>query len=125
SMAYGPHGDGSALAEIMHQTYFADIKGLNPMHTEYIWQKLVRKNRHMYNETDALLGVFDVAMWDIKGKVLNTSVSELLGGFRKKVKTYATGHIYLPTEEEIFDEAKAVKEAGYHAYKLQLWQGLE
>ena len=36
------------------------------------------------------LSAIDIALWDIKGKVLNKTVSQLLGGFREKVPTYAS-----------------------------------
>lgn len=125
SMIYGPHGDGKSMSDILFNTFFRDIVGKNPLHTEAIWQNLRHKCRHLYNLTDALAGVIDVALWDIKGKTLNTSVCDLLGRYRNKIKTYATGRVYLPTAEEIFDEARQVKQAGHHAYKLQLWQGPE
>ena len=37
------------------------------------------------------LSAIDIALWDIKGKVLNQPVSRLLGGFRERVPTYASG----------------------------------
>ena len=37
------------------------------------------------------LAAIDIALWDIKGKVFNLPLSRLLGGFREKVPTYASG----------------------------------
>lgn len=125
TMGYGPHGDGEAMADVVRQVYLPDILGQNPLHTEKIWQHLRQKNRHLYNLSDAMLGVLDVAFWDIKGKALKTSIAGLLGQYRDRVKTYATGTTYLPTETEIYEEAKQAKSSGYHAFKLQLWQGPE
>lgn len=123
SMCYGPHGDGPAMAEILRDVFFPEIAGENPLHPEVLWKNLMRKNRHMYNLSDALVGVLDVAFWDIKGKALGASIVDLLGPHRDKIKTYATGQVYLPDEQEVYDEAKNMKQAGYHGYKLQLWQG--
>ena len=125
SMGYGPHGDGPAIAEIILNTYGPDIKDKNPLHSEANWQMLMQKNRHLYNLSDAIVGVLDVAFWDIKGKALNASVCQILGQYRNRIKTYATGRVYLPTPEEVYKEALAVRDSGSHGYKLQLWQGPE
>jgi L-alanine-DL-glutamate epimerase-like enolase superfamily enzyme len=37
------------------------------------------------------LSAIDMALWDIKGKALNQSVSNLIGGYRERVSTYASG----------------------------------
>ena len=37
------------------------------------------------------LSAIDIALWDIKGKVFNLPLSRLLGGFRERVPTYASG----------------------------------
>jgi len=125
SMGYGPHGDGPVIAEIILNIYGPDIKGKNPMHTEANWQMLMQKNRHLYNISDAIVGVLDVALWDIKAKALNASICQVLGEYRNRIKTYATGRVYLPTPEEVHEEAKVMKDSGSHGYKLQLWQGPE
>src|SRR5918995_2331601 len=37
------------------------------------------------------LSAIDMALWDIKGKALNQPVSKLIGGYRDRVPTYASG----------------------------------
>jgi L-alanine-DL-glutamate epimerase-like enolase superfamily enzyme len=34
SMAYGPHGDGAALAEVLHAAYRPEIMGEDPLDTK-------------------------------------------------------------------------------------------
>ena len=36
-------------------------------------------NRHLYPISDGLLGMLDVAFWDIKGKAAGVPIAELLG----------------------------------------------
>ena len=123
SMAYGPHGDGAALAEILHAVYRPELVGENPLETEKIWQKLWRKQRHLYNQRDSLLGVIDVALWDLKGKVAGLPIATLLGGFRDRMPCYASSRSEQFSEEEIFEEAGKLQAAGFHGYKLQLRAG--
>lgn len=123
SMAYGPHGDGPGLAENLHNIYLPEIIGENPLKTEHLWNKLMKKGRHLYTMTDSLVSVLDVALWDIKGKAAGMPISMLLGQYRDKIKAYATGWQFLPTEQQVLDEALLFKSKGYHGYKLQLWKG--
>jgi L-alanine-DL-glutamate epimerase-like enolase superfamily enzyme len=125
SMGYGPHGDGSSITHNLHEVYAAEIFGEDPCCTERLWHKLMRKGRHLYNLTDTLVSVLDVAFWDIKGKAAGASVCALLGGERDSIATYATGWQFLPSPLQVHDESKRMQTMGYRAYKLQLWQGTE
>lgn len=123
SMGYGPHGDGAALAAIAREVYFPELLGEDPLATEHLWQKLRCKQRHLYNQTETLLGVLDVALWDLKGRALGQSVQQLLGPDRDKLPCYQTAHSEAWDETEVAAEASRVRDAGLHGYKLQLRDG--
>ena len=67
----------------------------------------------------ALSGI-DIALWDIKGKLLNRPVYQLLGGaHRKKIRVYANGWYTNPgTPEQNAEEARKVVDMGYTALKF-------
>jgi L-alanine-DL-glutamate epimerase-like enolase superfamily enzyme len=123
SMAYGPHGDGAALAENLHAIYRPELMGENPLNTEKIWQRLWRKQRHLYNQRDSLLGVVDVALWDLKGKATGLPIARLLGTFRDRMPCYASARSEHYSVEEVAEEATRMKASGFHGYKLQLRSG--
>jgi L-alanine-DL-glutamate epimerase-like enolase superfamily enzyme len=123
SMAYGSHGDGAALADQLHAIYCRELVGEDPLDTEKLWQKLWRKQRHLYNQRDALLGVVDVALWDLKGKAAGLPIARLLGVFRDRMPCYASARSEHYTVEEVFVEAQRMKANGFHGYKLQLRSG--
>jgi D-galactarolactone cycloisomerase len=56
--------------------------GENPLNTEKIWQDMYSYTRDYGQKGSVIEGIsgVDIALWDIKGKVLQTSVSMLLGG---------------------------------------------
>ncbi len=74
-------------------------------------------------------GPIDIALWDLAGKKLGASVSELLGGYRKRLPAYAsTFHGDRSTEgkglnsKEAFGEfALQCYEMGYRAFKIHGW----
>jgi len=123
SMAYGPHGDGAALAEILHESYLPQVVEFDPCDSEAIWQKLWARQRHLYNQSDSLVGVVDVAIWDLRGKQAGMPVAALLGRMRDSMPAYLSGRSEEATADEVAAEARAAKEAGYHGFKVQLRGG--
>ena len=123
SMAYGPHGDGRALAEILHESFLPQVIGLDPRNSEAIWQKLWARQRHLYNQSDSLVGVMDVAVWDIRGKVAGQSIAALLGQYTNKLPAYMSAKSEAYTAGELAAEAVLAKASGFHGYKMQLRDG--
>ena len=63
--------------------------GRDPEMREQIYDDLKRELRH-YDHMGH--GPLDIALWDLAGKKYGASVSSLLGGFRKHLKTYASSY---------------------------------
>lgn len=123
TMGYGTNGEGRGSAYLLHDVYWHALEGEDPLRHEALWQRLKSMNRHLYALADGLMGMLDVAFWDIKGKVAGMSIGTLLGICREKVPSYSTGSHYNLTPQQVFDEATSQKEAGYRGYKLSLWDG--
>ena len=68
--------------------------GMNPMDTEAIWEKMLRKTfwgQGGGGIFSAAMSGLDIAMWDIKGKALNVPLYVLLGGkSRDSIRAYAS-----------------------------------
>jgi D-galactarolactone cycloisomerase len=84
------------------------LLGENPLHVERLHDALYERGRAAYQSIVPLPAVsgLDIALHDLRGKILDQSVSTLLGGRRREsVPAYATGHYFKPVEEleEQFD----------------------
>ena len=71
-------------------------------------------------------GLIDIALWDLAGKRLGASITDLLGGFRTRLPAYAstlfggeTGG--LSTPENYRDFAEQCHEMGFRAFKVHGW----
>ncbi len=99
------------------------IMGLDPTHTGVAWELLfsVMMNRgHLQGFFLEALSGIDIALWDIKGKVHDRPVYELLGGpQRDKIWSYASSLRFRGLETTV-GEAKEFVEAGYNAMKLKV-----
>ena len=97
------------------------LVGKDPLDSEVIWTTLYQdpQARGGRLATTALSGI-DIALWDLKGKVLGQPVYRLLGGaHRRRVRVYANGWYTNPgTPEQNADEAKRVAAMGYTALKF-------
>lgn len=71
-------------------------------------------------------GAIDIALWDLEGKRLNASIQRMLGGYRKRLKAYAStfhgDHAGgLDSPQAFGDFAVQCKEMGYQGYKIHGW----
>ena len=105
------------------------LLGQDPFYRERIWQTLKERQRlHMGTLSDRVLAAVDMALWDLAGRALGQPVYKLLGGYRDKVKAYAStmcgddlpGGLDSPEAYAAF--ALRCKARGYKAFKLHTWQ---
>ncbi|MGC1420783.1 MAG: D-mannonate dehydratase ManD [Terracidiphilus sp.] len=118
-------GDGTLNGrELAVASYLTDhvipcIVGRNPFQTEDIWQYLYRGPYWRRGPvTMTAIAAVDVALWDIKGKALNTPVYNLLGGkSREGVMVYA--HANGADVDAALEDVAKHKELGYKAIRVQ------
>ena len=125
--AYGPATMVEAGIKLLEST----VLGENPLENEVIWNKMYRKTldfsrRGVYM---ASVSAIDIAIWDLKGKILGLPVSTLLGGaHRRKIQPYATG-LYFTNHnnfsEGFVEEAKLYVSQGFKAMKMKVGLGIK
>lgn len=82
---------------------------------EHHWNVMHRFSYFQGTAINAAISGIDIALWDIKGKVLGVPVWELLGGrCRDKARIY--GHIYERTIEGVLAECRKKMDLGYNAF---------
>lgn len=112
----GITGIGEGGSKEMIQNCAEMLIGEDPSRIEHLWQKVYRG--YFYpsgRERLHAMGALDMALWDIKGKMLKVPVYELLGGLtRDYIPCYSTGFPYKGSTKET---AKACMEAGFYAFR--------
>jgi L-alanine-DL-glutamate epimerase-like enolase superfamily enzyme len=102
------------------------LLGRNPMQREILWHDLKRARRSADGTPP---GAVDIALWDIAGKLYETPIYELLGGWRKTLPAYASTYHGdenggLSTAADYGEFALRCKEEfGYPAFKIHGWIG--
>ena len=91
------------------------LEGADPFNTELIWEQCFRASQYYGRKGAALNAIsgIDIALWDLKGKILGRPVYDLIGGKTKdRLRAYATG---------IFTQRN--KELGFRDVKIPVRHG--
>ncbi len=96
--------------------------GQDPHYIERLWQDMSRSFFYPPGrEKVHALGALDLALWDIKGKVLNLPVHAVLGGMvRNYCECYNTSGVIPGVKPgmSIKERAQLTVEAGYRAFRM-------
>lgn len=102
------------------------VVGENPMFPERIWEKMYMGTMQHGRRGLAICGMsgIDIAIWDLVGKIKETPLYQLLGGFKNKVKAYASAGFYTDSMNDIEILSKKMEsfvcEKDFAAVKMKL-----
>ncbi|HET6467924.1 MAG TPA: mandelate racemase/muconate lactonizing enzyme family protein [Geminicoccaceae bacterium] len=119
------HGQNpTAMAEVVEKGLGSLILGADPLDSEGIWARLARQQVVTHGlgagSVIALSGI-DIALWDLKGKLMGQPVYRLLGGAPKRLRAYAGGlSLGFKPVDELEREVRALVDRGYTAIKLRV-----
>lgn len=113
------NGRELAVASYLNDHVIPLLIGRDPADTEDTWQLLYKGAYWRRGPiTMAAIAAVDVALWDIKGKALNTPVYNLLGGkSRRGILAYA--HASGRTIESTLERVHELRQHGYRAIRVQ------
>ncbi len=113
------NGREMAVAAYLEEHVVPCLIGRDPHQIEDIWQYLYKGAYWRKGPiTMAAIAAVDMALWDIKGKVADLPVYQLLGGkSRKHITTY--GHANGETIEKTLDHLGNLIEKGFKVVRLQ------
>ncbi len=98
------------------------LLGKNPLENEAIWNQL-RQEVWWYGDVGGIaafaISAIDMALWDLKGKILGVPVYQLLGGKQtERLPVCASTHPKLPTIEGMATELAGHIRNGYQLVKV-------
>jgi len=99
------------------------VVGKDPHYVEGIWQAIWNEINPTGHKglTISALSAIDTAVWDIVGKAVNLPLHKVFGACRDKVKTYASGGLWLSQSiDELLEQSEAFLQMGFRAMKVRV-----
>ncbi len=114
---------GTAIAALADNYLAPLVIGMDPLDYERIWQKLQRQSRRLGLGVNRLaIAAFDVAVWDLIGKIHGQPLWRLFGGARPEIPAYIS-EINLAADdgvEDLLDRVDDYIGRGYRAVKIKI-----
>jgi L-alanine-DL-glutamate epimerase-like enolase superfamily enzyme len=113
---------GEATKAIIQYNMAPKLIGRDPFETEVIWQEFFHYLRGVGRKglMFCALSAIDIALWDLKGKILDMPLYRLLGGNNPRVPVYSSGGWTSYSDDELVDETKAMVGRGYSVIKIKV-----
>ncbi|SMP41374.1 D-galactarolactone cycloisomerase [Neorhodopirellula lusitana] len=122
------YGPSEVYQAAITSFYAPRLLGENALQTDVIWHRMWRASLD-FARGGVMMGAMsgiDMALWDLRGKMLGQSVSELMGGrYVDEVPCYATGMYFKEMPESdliasIVEEAAGYQDQGFTALKIKV-----
>ena len=101
------------------------VIGSDPMDTPRCWEAMVRSIRNLGRPGIASMAIaaVDIALWDLKARILGVALATLLGPIRDEVDVYGSGGFTSLTDEQLMDQLGGwAHELGIPRVKMKVGQ---
>ena len=117
----------AVFAAYLEQVIKPTLVGENPLEIDRHWNTLALGRGEVFHRLPGwVVGVIDIALWDLMGKEAGLPVFRLLGGAaRTTIPLYwSTGSGWRMEPSEMLDQVKAGWGLGFRAFKIRMdWRG--
>ena len=119
----GEFAQGNEAEYAQMRMYMRYLMGKNPLKRELFYNDVKRALRKFDRKS---MGLVDISLWDIAGKLYDAPVYELLGGYRESLPAYASTYHGdenggLDTPEAFADFAEQCYDMGFRGFKIHGW----
>lgn len=113
---------GEATKLLIEKNIAPKLIGRDPFETEVLWTELVQYLRGVGRKglMFCALSAVDIALWDLKGKIIDMPLYRLFGGNQTKVPVYGSGGWTSYSDDELVAEMKEIVSRGYKNVKFKV-----
>ncbi len=111
-----------AAASLIRDTLAVAICGLGAFEVPRAWQAMIRAVRNIGRTgiTSSAIAAVDVALWDLKAKLLGLPLVDLLGGRRDQVPLYGSGGFCSLSIDELQCQLRGWVDVGIPRVKMKV-----
>jgi L-alanine-DL-glutamate epimerase-like enolase superfamily enzyme len=113
---------GEATKSLIVHSMAQKLIGRDPFETEVIWQELFQFLRGVGRKGLMLcaLSAVDIAIWDLKGKLIGLPLYKLFGGCKTRIPVYASGGWTSYEDDLLVSDMKRMVADGYNMLKFKV-----
>lgn len=113
---------GLATRMLIEESLAPMLIGRDPFETEQYWQDMFQYLRGVGRKglLYCALSAVDIALWDLKGKIIDMPLYKFLGGQKTRLPVYASGGWSSYTDEELVEEMRGMVADGYSMIKFKV-----
>jgi L-alanine-DL-glutamate epimerase-like enolase superfamily enzyme len=112
-------GAAVMLDDLVERVFRPELVGQDPLQREWLWHRVWELDR-IHELPLPTLGLVDIALWDLAGRMNDQPTWQVLGGYRTSIPAYASTSTF-STIEEFLDVADQCLALGYKGIKLHAW----
>ena len=111
-----------ATAAVVEDTIAGVVVGRDPMAVGAAWGAMARavRNQGRRGVVSSAISAVDLALWDLKARLLDLPLVDLLGGYHDHVPAYGSGGFTSLTDRALADQLRGWAEEGLPAVKLKV-----
>lgn len=113
---------GTAAATVVRDKLTSLLLGQSPADTAKLWSSMHGACRNIGTKGLVMqaISAVDIALWDLKARLLQVPLGALLGQFRDRVPLYGSGGFTSSTDAELAADVAAWKAVGCTAMKIKI-----
>jgi L-alanine-DL-glutamate epimerase-like enolase superfamily enzyme len=111
-----------AAAELIRENFIPILEGRNSFDVPALFQAMARDVRNLGRPglASAAISAVDMALWDLKAKLMNLPLYQLWGRARECVEVYGSGGFISYSEEQLLKQLGDWRQQGINKFKIKI-----
>ena len=112
----------NATTTLIRETLLPQILHRDPTHIQSLWDAMVRRIRNLGRSGIASMAIsaVDVALWDLKSRILDLPLVSLLGAAREAIPVYGSGGFTSYTAQQLEEQFIDWMQRGISLFKMKV-----
>jgi L-alanine-DL-glutamate epimerase-like enolase superfamily enzyme len=112
----------AAAAKVIHETLFPILQKSDPLDVSNIWKEMLRAVRNFGHQgvVASAISAVDVALWDLKAKILQIPLIKLWGQVRSSIPVYGSGGFTTYSRNQLQKQLSGWREQGLQMMKIKV-----
>jgi L-alanine-DL-glutamate epimerase-like enolase superfamily enzyme len=111
-----------SAAKVVESKLVPILEQADPLMPQKAWAEMQMQTRQMGNDGIAAMAIsaVDIAMWDLKARLLDVCLADALPRFRESVPIYGSGGFTSYTPDELRDQVQGWVDNGFNSVKIKV-----